>query len=633
VAAELAAILGRELLPLDLAWPATGDGEPYPVRVESDGCSRYLGLPIDGLVNGRSPEWMRLLLLAVDQRPLDLFVDVSNFVMLDLGQPNHLFDRRRLGASGIHVRDARPGERMVTLDEEERVLEPGDVLICSGDEPVALAGLMGGEASKVAPDTTELLLEVASFHPARIRRTSARLGLRTDASARFEKHLTPTLPKDAAAHVVNLLRAECPELRLPAPAGDAGDWTDPACTVTLRPARLRAVLGLEVDDDAIASTLGGLGFGLEREGDAWSVAVPSARATKDVGLEEDLIEEVGRMHGYGSVPEAELVASVAPPPRDLRRELVRRVQDRLSGSARFHEVLSYSFHHDDLLRTVGLLDRPHMRMDNPIVDGGTRIRRSVLPSLIGVLAKNRRLTDDVRLFEVGKGYRPELLNEAGEPVELHQLALAWVAPRAAAEARFDRGTFFRLRGVVEDLLGSLGLPAPEWSAGERDAAPPYLHPGKWIHASYGGSAEPAVVLGSLEPGLVRALGLHGEQDGDVAVAELSLDGLLAADATGSTYRPLPKYPGVKVDVALAVDDATPASDVAGCILAAGKGLVADLELFDVYRGDSVGAGRKSLAYHVVLQAADKTLSDKEAAKFLGRVERGIQALGGQLRRD
>src|SRR5688572_19055748 len=206
VALEVAAIHGRKRKPLDLAFPKTAPGTPYPVRVESAACARYIGLPISGVKNGRSPEWLRALLLAVGQRSLDLLVDLSNFVMLDLGQPNHLFDLARLSADGIRVRDAGPGERMRTLDGVERVLTGDDMLICSGDDVVALAGVMGGGGSKVTPETSELLLEAACFLPAPVRRTAARLGLRTDASARFEKNLDPTLPAKAAAHLVHLLR-------------------------------------------------------------------------------------------------------------------------------------------------------------------------------------------------------------------------------------------------------------------------------------------------------------------------------------------------------------------------------------------------------------------------------------------
>ncbi len=632
LAGELAAIHARELRPLRLEPPGTAPGKPYPVRVETPGCSRYLGLPIDGVVNGPAPLWMLLLLLAVGQRPIDLLVDLSNFVMLDLGQPNHLFDRERLSPEGILVRDARPRETLHTLDEVQRSFTAEDVLICSGDEPVAIAGVMGGEKSKVSPSTRRLLLEVASFHPTRVRRTALRLGLRTEASARFEKHLDPTLPAKAAAHVVNLLRELQPGVTLPQPAGDAGSWRDPAVVVTLRPERARALLGVTTPDDEIERILRRLGFGVQR-GTPWKIAVPSARATKDVSIEEDLIEEVGRMVGYGAIAERRLVAELAPAPRDERRALVRRLQDRLAGDARFHEALTYSFQPDELLARLKLSDAPHVRLVNPVNEAESRVRRSVLPSLLGVLAKNRRQRAEVRLFEIGKGYAPEEANERGEPDERHQLALVWLAPPAAAGARFDSGVYARLRGVVDDLVASAGRAPLPWERGPAGEAPPWAHPGRFVVARRPAGYGPLAVLGELLPELRRDLGLVGELDGAVAACELSLDGLLLTPPRPARYRPLPRFPGVKVDVALKVDESVPAAELVAAIERSGKGLVEEARLFDLYRGESLGAGRKSLAFHVLLQAPDRTLSDEDAAKFLKRLERALAELGGELRRE
>ena len=634
IAGEIAAIRGLELLPLNLELPATEPGTPYPVRVESEGCSRYLGLPIANVRVESSPEWLRLLLLAVGQRPLDLLVDLSNFVMLDLAQPNHLFDRNRLAAEGILVRDARAGESMATLDEIERSFTSEDILICSGDEPVAVAGVMGGEGSKVAPDTNDLLLEVASFHPTRVRRTSARLGLRTDASTRFEKSLDPTLPVKAAAHLVNTLREIQPDIRLPQPMGDAGDWSDPARTVALRPGRARAILGAEIPDAEIERILGSLGFGITK-GDPWQVAVPSARATKDVELEEDLIEEVGRMYGYGEIDEEALVGALVPPAFDERRRLVRVLQDRLSGSARFHEAQTYSLQTNALLTSLGILEEPHVRVVNPLQEGLERVRRNVLPSLLGLLAKNRRYHEEIRLYEVGKGYRPDEANERGEPAEHHQLALVWMSPRPGKHARFDDNVLSRLQGVVDDLVQRAGRARPTWSRAESDL-PSWAHPGRALAAcgaTDGPDGQRYATLANLEPGLQAELELRGELDGEVACAELSLDGLLALPRSASGYRALPRFPGVKVDVALSVPEEVPAGALVEAIRKAGKGLVDEVELFDLYRGEKLGAGRKSLAYHVLLQAPDKTLSDKEAAKFLGRLERLMGELSGELRKE
>jgi phenylalanyl-tRNA synthetase beta chain len=631
IAGELAALAGRTLRPLELGLPTTPRGTPYPVRVESPACPRYLALPIDGVVNGRSPDWLRLLLLAAGQRPIDLLVDLSNFVMLDLGQPNHVFDRARLPAQEIVVREARAGERMATLDGVERALERQDLVICAGDRVVALAGVMGGEASKVAPETRDILLEVACFHPTRVRRTAARLALRTDASARFEKNLSPTLVPDAAAHFARLLAELQPAVRFPRPAGDAGDWQDPSLTLALRGERVRAVLGAEIPDARIAAILRALGFGVRGTTGVLEVDVPSARATKDIRIEEDLIEEVGRVHGYGRVAERVLSGELRPPPRDDRRLLVRVLQDELAGAARFHEAQTHSFQDEALLATLRLLELPHVPIVNPIVTSESRVRRSVVPSLIALLAKNRRERAEVRLFEVGKGYAPEAPSARGEPREHHHVGLVLAAARGADGERFDAGAFPRLKGVLEAALAAAGRRVETWSEEGRGAELPYVHPRRWLAAVSAG--ERVAWLGGLDPLVQRELGLAGELESDVAVAEIALDALLAAPAAARRYRPIPRFPGQKVDVALALPEDVPVARAIEAIERAGKKLVREVELFDLYRGEKLGAGKKSLAFHVLLLAEDRTLDDQDGAKFLERLARASAELGWELRRE
>ena len=636
LAREVAAIYERELKPLDTSLPEHGNGTAVPVRIDDPACSRYIGIAIDGVSNQASPRWLANLLLAVGQRPLDLLVDVSNFVMLDLGQPNHLFDRKRISSDGIVVRMAKDGEQITTLDEAVCKLTSEDLLICSGTEPVALAGVMGGEHSKVEGDTDQLLLEVASFHPTTIRRTSGRCGIRTDSSARFEKSLDPTLPMQAAGHLVRILKDVCPNLTLPAPFSDEGDWQDPSLEIRLRGDRVRLLLGVDITDESIADILTRLGFGVTAGTDAMAVSVPARRATKDVTMEQDLVEEVGRIHRYGNIPERNLVAEVMPAPSYPRRELVRQIQDRLTGGARFRELIGYSFLSNDLVARLGLESEACVEIVNPIVEGEQRVRRNVTPTLLGLLEKNRRSHEQVRIFEIGKGYRPDEANEAGEPGEVHQLSIVWAAVPAGKKDRFDAGVTAQLHAVVEDLFSTLSLPKPEWSRAAEGDLRSWGHPGRTRVGTLkteGGQASSAVVLADLEPGLLRTLGLTGELASQVAVAEISIDVLAACEKAPPGYEPIPRFPGIKVDVALAMPETVTAAEMRAAIDTAGKGLVAEVELFDVYTGESLGAGKKSLAWHVLLQSPNKTLSDKEAQKFLDRLERGAEKLGGELRRE
>ena len=633
LARELAAMRQRSLKPLDLTFPAIGAGAATPVDIRSQGCTRYIAVPIDGVAPQRSPDWLRALLFAVGARPLDLLVDLSNFVMYDLGQPNHCFDRSQLQGRGIVVRDARAGERMRTLDGVERELATSDMLICAGDEAVALAGVMGGEGSKVQAGTSSLLLEVATFAPALVRRTAQRLALRTDSSTRFEKHLDPTLPAQAAAHYVRMLQQIDPAAHISAAITDVGTWKDPAHEIVLRPQRVRQLLGVDLSDARIAAILTSLDFGVVAKEGQLVVAVPARRATKDVTIEQDLIEEVGRIHRYANIPVRPLVAAVEPPPRNAgwtRRMLMRAIQDRLSRDAHLTETLSYSFVSDALLVSLELDTRPHVAVVNPVAEGFGRMRRGVLPSVLEKARENRQHADRVALYEVGKGYLPETPSARGEPREVHECAIV-VALASQPDTKPDGRAWTQVRSMVEDLLAGLGHSQARVVSTE--TAEPYAHPVVRAAFQSADGAHELARVWALDPLAAKRLGLDGELASEVACAVVSLDALLAATAEARTYQPLPRFPGVKVDVAVVVPDSVQAGRCEELLTRSGKGLVRGMEVFDVYRGGTLPVGSRSIAWHVELRAEDKTLGEAEIHKFLERVERAMSELGCTLRRQ
>jgi phenylalanyl-tRNA synthetase beta chain len=557
-----------------------------------------------------------------------LLVDLSNFVMLDLGQPNHAFDRSGLSEKGILVRRAREGETMTTLDEVQRKLTPADLLITDGDRPVALAGIMGGQDSKVAGATSQLLLEVATFAPAVIRRTSSRLGLRSDSSARFEKNLDPLLPMAAAGHFARLLQSLQPEVRFPLALSDGGDWSDPSRTIAVRGERIRSRLGVDLDDAGIASILQRLHLNPTLAQGVITVQVPACRATKDLGLEEDIVEEVGRIYRYGNVPTRALVGPIEPVAANPRRRLVRRLQDRLAGGARFHESMGYSFVPDALLKALGIFDEPRVSVINPVAEGVSRMRRSLTPSLIEAALKNRARFGEVALFEVGKGYLPEGAGARTEPEEVHLLgAVLALAPDATRT--FRETALARLHGVTVDLLTSLGIELAGPVALEN--GPAWSHPKKSLAIQSASTGAELGFVSRLDPGVCTEVGFDGDVASEVAILHLSIDSLLGESLTGFAYRPLPKFPEVKVDVAILAPDSMSAAELIEQIETAGKGIVQNVEAFDLFRGDSLPENTRSLAFHVRLYSDSRTLTDKDSQKFLQRLTRSLSESGAELR--
>jgi phenylalanyl-tRNA synthetase beta chain len=628
IARELSAIYRRPLLPLDTTWPELGSGPRVPVAIDDPACARYLALPIERVEVRESPLWLRALLRAVGQRSRGQLVDLSNFVMLDLGQPNHVFDRALLGGDGIVVRKARASEPFTTLAGLELKLAADDLLITSKGEGVALAGVIGGANSEVRSDTRSVLLEVATFDATTVRRTSVRHALRTDSSARFEKSLDPELPPLAAAHFVRLLLALQPQVQLPAAPTDVRTREPRAVAIVLRPQRVRDALGAPLSDEQIVDILVRLGFGVKpgASGTELLVEVPSDRATKDIGIERDLVEEVGRLYGYGNIAERPLVAPIEPPPHDERRWLVRRIADRLAGAARFTETIGYSFQSDELLATFGLAELQHASVRNPVVAQQSRIRRTLVPSLLANIEQNRRYRDEVRLFEIGKGYLAERRNAAHEPEERHLVGLVLAGP-VRRDATYKDNSLARLQAVVADVLGVLERENVSWGPGE---APAYGQPGRALAATFASGGIAATVI-SPRAEVLAALGLKAGLQSDVAVAEISIDALLAAPRQTRRYVPLPRFPGVKVDVAIAVPTQVRSADVVAVIQEAAGAVCRSVDLFDVYSGGAVGEGKKSLAYHVLLQADDRTLGDTEEQKFLKRLAGKLEAIDAVLR--
>ncbi|MBW3580600.1 MAG: phenylalanine--tRNA ligase subunit beta [Actinobacteria bacterium] len=601
VARDLAARLGLAFaIPEPKVLPTEGVLSA-PVEVDDPvGCGRFVAQVLTGLTVGPSPAWLARRLTLAGMRPINNVVDASNYVMLELGQPTHPYDRRRLAGGGLRVRRARPGETLVTLDGSERSLHSADLVICDADDqPVGIAGIMGGASSEIDPTTTEVVLEAAWFDPLSISTSSRRLKLRSEASARFEKGCDWAGIDRAVARFCELL---APSGAVPAgPAADVVGQLPERPPVRLRTSRVNQVLGTDLDDGRIAGYLDPIGFTTTpvAEG-ALDVELPSWRL--DSGTEIDVIEEVARLHGYRAItptlPRSALTGGLTPYQRD------RRTVRQILVGAGADEAWSATFVSSDDLERCLLDRREAVVVTNPLVAAESLLRTSLLPGLVGAVAANaRRRQPGVALFEVGHTFRrPPPGQQLPDEVEAAAYA---AAGRDAAEA------------VTAWHLVAEGLVLTDWSLEATTAAG--LHPTRTAQVVVAGEA--VGVVGEIDPAVLAAHEI-GER---VAWLELDLGHLLGAGHGNDRYRPVSRFPSSDIDLAFEVDVATPAAAVARTLSRAGADLVVDVALFDVYRGDQLAAGRRSLAFTVRFQAPDRTLTDEEVATARARLVAAVEA--------
>lgn len=631
-ARELATILKRPLKPLEVLkeWPQVQGDVPIELH-DAEGCPKYLGLPIDlGGKPGPSPAWLRNRLIAVGQRPINDVVDLTNYLLLETGQPTHAFDMQLLKGPAIRVRAAADGELFTTLDEVERKLTPNDLVIADAERSVALAGVMGGLHTEVCSETQQVLLESAVFHPVRVRRTSKRLALRTEASSRFEKSLDPALAEQALRRFAVLLERARPQAKLLAAPSGSGEASAPEYELSLNTKRTSELLSLELSADQIAEPLERLGFTVDRgDGVNFTVGVPTWRATKDVTTDIDLVEEVGRIAGYHHVDPQPLEAPVEAPPQESLLGLARKLSDRLAGVHQGFESQSYTFLDRTWAQHLGMEPDQFVRLQNPVQDGVDLVRRDPIPSLLAQIRTNLQERDQGMLFEFAKGYQPN-----GDDLPEEMAWMGVVAWRRGDLPQDGPDSVFGLaRGLTEDLLRTCAvfhLMRPQSQALPTESAlrSNWAHPAQRL--SWTSKQDAVAVSAKLDPRLAGKLDLEKVEVAIVLIDMLALDTLVK----GRTHKFVSpaKLPAIKVDVALALPKTVAYEKVeAGLRQAAGK-LLDHIELFDRFEGESIGAGNRSLAFHVLLRAGNRTLTDKDEQKFLTRAEKLAEQLGGSLRK-
>jgi phenylalanyl-tRNA synthetase beta chain len=648
IAREVAALLDvplrREAIEILDRHPAELTATPEFLTLEiadPDLCPRYSAFFIQGVKVAPAPFWMQTRLRRAGMRPINNIVDITNYVMLELGQPLHAFDyhvlRPKPGSHhpAIIVRRAHDDEQMKTLDGELRTFDGEMLLITDGGGPVAIGGVMGGLESEVAETTTDVLLEAANFHFLNVRRTSRLLNLMTDASQRFGRGVDPELTVKAAARAAHLM-AELGGGTVVPVVGDLYPGRQPQRVIELDPAYAARILGVEVPTDDIVRILTSLEFQVSRsqvptaaddvKPETLGVAVPSHRL--DVTHPVDLVEEIGRIWGYDRFPMTLMRDELPLQRANVRLEGTERVRDILVGCG-LDEVITYSLVDIEDEGTLWPQAIPHtpekyLRVRNPLSAERAYLRQTLLPSLLSTSSENLRFLDRVAIFEIGAIYLPA----EGQtlPDELLRLGIVMTGPREPRSwmAEQDRTcvAFYDLKGVAEKLLSGLGIKGT-FEVGKH----PGLHPGRCAQVSIEDSV--VGVMGELHPQVREAFDLPTQP---VCALEFDLDKLLDAWQPTHSMVPISSHPPVYEDLAVVVGENVPAVEVYGLITQTGAPLVRSVILFDVYRGEQVGPGKKSLAYRLTYQADNRTLTDREVAKLRAKIVRRLEReLNAELR--
>ena len=574
-----------------------------------DLCRRYTARMVRNVKIAPSPKWLRQRLRANGVRPINNIVDITNYVMLEYGQPMHAFDYRYVGSGKIIVRRSEPGEVLTTLDGNVRTLTPGMLVIADETKPIGLAGIMGGENSEIMDDTVDVVFESANFNGTSIRQTALALGMRTEASGKFEKNIDPllTLPAvDRACELVELLGAG--EV-MDGVIDVLNDIPEPR-TIELEPDRINALLGTDISEADMVEYLRRLEIPVEGH----EIRVPSWRPDL-VGM-ADIAEEVGRLFGYNNIPTTTFRGAATEGGYTEAMKLENRAGS-LCRSLGYSEILTYSFVSPSIFDQIRLPEdsslRNAMRIQNPLGEDASIMRTVALPSMLAILARNNAYHNDaVKLYELAKVYLPK----PGQilPDEPKHLVLGTYG---------EHEDFFKMKGEIEAFLRGMNVPEARYTAEKHD---PTFHPGRCARVSVGGVD--LGCFGQIHPLVARSYGI----DGEIFAAELNFTALLSLQLPEKTYTPLPKSPAVTRDIAVVCDEAVTVAALSDCIRAAGGKLLRSVELFDIYRGKGIASGSKSAAFRLTLRADDRTLTDADSDGVVSAVLAALEKeLNAKLR--
>ncbi|SDN28180.1 phenylalanyl-tRNA synthetase beta subunit [Paenibacillus sp. yr247] len=624
---EIAAILGRSVkLPnAEAALEAAGTAsvkasDRISVKITAtEQCAHYAARLIEGVRVGTSPLWIQNRLMAAGIRPINNIVDITNFVMLEYGQPLHAFDAEQLNNGHIDVRLAQAGEKLVTLDDVERTLEPHMLLVTDGTKPVAIAGVMGGANSEVTEGTTRILLESAKFSGSSVRRTSRQLGLRSEASLRFEKEVNPeaVLPalNRAAALIAQYAAGQVADGIVEAVAG-----SHKPVNIELAADRVNNYLGTELSLTEMGQILERLHFTFEQAGEGkLLVHVPSRRG--DITRDVDLIEEVARLFGYDNIPTT-LMSGVTTPGSLSKEQSIRRIARNLLTQSGLHEVITYTFMHPDQTASLpGLYPAAKpISLAMPMSEDRSQLRTSLLPHLLDVVSYNRNRTmDDVAIFEIGKAFVTDESTLTTLPQEKLLMSIVMTGNRRQAHwaQKSEAVDFYDIKGIFDRLVSYLGVKGLTYQS----ASPDGFHPGRTAELLLNTAEGQQVIgrIGQLHPTVQQQRDLD-----DTYVLEVELSPILDAASDAIIYKLLPRYPSIGRDLAVVVKASVPVGLMEQSITEVAGDLLESIQVFDIYTGERLGANRKSVAIALVYRHTERTLLDEEVTELHAKVVQTLE---------
>lgn len=592
---------------------STNINDELKVEVKDKLCRRYMARGVKNVKVESSPSWMQERLLEAGVRPINNIVDITNFVMLEIGQPMHAFDARQIESKTIVIEKANDGEKFTTLDEIERELDSSILMIKDGSKSVAVAGIMGGLNSEIQDDTTEVIFESANFEGTNIRVSSKKLNLRSESSSRFDKDIDPNLSKLAIDRACALIcELNCGEVM----EGTIDIYNDvkEEGSITVNSTWINKFLGTEISKEEMKEALDSLDLITEIKNEDLIISIPTFRI--DITIKEDIAEEIARIYGYDKIPTTIFKVSTEREPKYKNELLTDKVIEIMVASG-VNQSISYSFVSPKVFDKVNIpVDselRNVVKIKNPLGEDYSVMRTTTLPSIMESLGRNySRNNDYVRLFEIGRIYLPNE-DEKQLPTEKNVLTIGI----------YGDCDYLDLKGIVENIIDGLGISKAKYV---RESENQSYHPGKT--AALMVRNKKVGVFGEVHPDVTENYGINV----NCYVAELDLDSLFEASTTVKSYKPLPKFPAVTRDIALLCDDSILVAEIEETIRKAGGNLVEKVQLFDIYKGAQIPEGKKSIAYAIAYRDEKKTLEDKDISKVHDKILKALEhKLGAVLR--